>query len=199
VPEVTLVRVLDRDVYLIERFDRVIQGGKEQKVPFISGLSATQLHESAYDEWSYPRLCQAINKISNHPARDREELYKRMVFNILVNNDDDHLRNHGFIHVADNKWRLSKLFDVVPRDQQTDTFRLALVIGDFGKEASRRNALSAHEYFRLDSVRASNIWEEIETIVVNCWEKTFLESGMRQTEVDKFRNSIGVSHKLNCG
>lgn len=189
VPQILTLKTLNRDVFLIKRFDRI---SKNDFVPFFSGLTATGLHEGDYLSWSYAHLVQAIAKLSPHPEKDRIELFKRMIFNVLINNDDDHMRNHGFLHVSDNKWRLSPLYDVVPRSQKTSTFRSAMHIGTYGKEASMRNVLSACDYFGLEQKTAKEIWQELEQKVVSNWKKVFSDSGLNKKEIEIFEHCIGT-------
>lgn len=192
VPPIELLQASGRNVYLIKRFDRVIDdGGKERPLHFLSGLTAINCRETDYSEWSYQQLVQAINRQSHQPDIDRRELFKRMVFNILVNNDDDHPRNHGFLCTGNSTWRLSPLYDVVPRDQRTATFRLALQIGDFGKEASFKNVISAADYFMIGKQEALLIWDELRSIVEDNWEKTFSSAGLSDEFIERFRGSIG--------
>ena len=192
VPPIELLRANGRSVYLIKRFDRVIdERGSERPLHFLSGLTAINCRETDYNEWSYQRLVQAINRQSDQPELDRRELFRRMVFNILVNNDDDHPRNHGFISPDTSTWRLSPLYDVVPRDQRTSTFRLALNIGAFGKEASRANAISAADYFMIDKQDALTLWDELSSIIEDNWEETFSSAGLSEEFIDRFRGSIG--------
>lgn len=192
VPHIELLRANGRSVYLIKRFDRLLDdAGNEQPLHFISGLTAINCRETDYNEWSYQRLVQAINRQSDQPELDRRELFRRMVFNILVNNDDDHPRNHGFISSGTSTWQLSPLYDVVPRDQRTATFRLALQIGAFGKEASHANAISATDYFMINKQEALTIWDELCTIVEDHWEQTFSSAGLSEEFIARFRASIG--------
>jgi len=191
VPEINLTSVLKRDVYLIKRFDRKLSEQGEDPIPFISALTACNFHESDYSAWSYRALAEAIRKLSPTPSDDLIEMFRRMVFNILLNNDDDHPRNHGFLYTGKGRWKLSPLYDVVPRDQLSNTFRLALNIGNWGKEASKRNALSAAAYFGLSDVRAKKIWREMVDAVEGGWEKQFLDAGLDKKSVGRFRASIG--------
>src|SRR3989339_716311 len=86
VPTIDFVKVLNRSVYLIERFDRDKQGNP---IPFISSLSITVLVENDYNDWSYFSICNAIKKFSPNPSKDLKELFSRLVFNISVYNNDD--------------------------------------------------------------------------------------------------------------
>ncbi len=188
VPSIDLARVSNKDVFLIRRFDRDESGSP---IAYISGLTAMKLHEQEYSRWSYLALTEAIKKLSDQPEHDLTELYQRVIFNILLNNDDDHPRNHGFVHVGSNRWRLSPLFDVVPRNQLGETFRLAMNIGQYGKEASKLNVISASKYFDMTSEQAEAIWNASSDFVEQHWEQEFANAGLSEREIDSFKNSIG--------
>ncbi len=192
IPRIELTEVLGRDVYIIERFDRRLFKGEERKLLFLSGLTAGGLHESDAQHWSYQHLCDAITRISRDPKADKRELFGRMVFNILVNNDDDHPRNHGFIGDAEGGWRLSPAYDIAPRAQATLTFRLAMNVGEFGKEASRRNALSRCHHFELEAAEAEAIWARTEGSVLKKWRTIFTKAGLSAGEIEKFATSISA-------
>lgn len=74
-------------------------------------------HESEVSSFSYADLAGVIRQYGTSVRTDLHELFSRMVFNILVTNDDDHLRNHGFLGDGSGGWRLSPLYDVVPKPQ----------------------------------------------------------------------------------
>jgi serine/threonine-protein kinase HipA len=189
VPPIDKAQVSGRDVFLIERFDRVLHNDVERPIPFMSGLTATGLHEQDYTQWSYLSLCNAINKFSNDPSRDKLELFKRMVFSILVFNNDDHMRNHGFIYVGNQQWALSPLYDVVPGIINSDVYMLAMNMGDKGKEASLENALSAARYFNINDNKAKQIISEL-TNVVKHWEQRYKECGVSEQDTNKLRHSL---------
>eukprot|EP01037_Dinobryon_pediforme_P019194 gene19194-19567_t len=172
VPDVKLIKVGDRDVMLIRRFDRywisaekkynslaevvVNQPGeylsKERRLHFVSGLTMLACDEMESREKSYGDLAQGIRRYCHHSVirENNRELFTRMVYNIFVSNDDDHPRNHGFLwdpYIAG--WRLSPLYDVMPRPTRaTDRF-LFLGVGQDGRSATLDNAISAKEMFNL--------------------------------------------------
>jgi serine/threonine-protein kinase HipA len=125
----------------------------ELRLPFISALTLVGCHEREAHVQSYANIAAAVRRHA-HPAAiraDNRELFARMVFNILVSNDDDHLRNHGF--VLDPRmggWRLSPLYDVVPRPGVAFDRFLQLNVGPQGKVATLDNALAAHVAFDLE-------------------------------------------------
>jgi serine/threonine-protein kinase HipA len=186
VPELDYVKVLDRSVYLIKRFDR---DNKGNPIPFISALSATGLAENDYQDWSYFKICDAIKKLSPAPEEDLKELFSRLVFNICVYNNDDHMRNHGFLYADNNQWSLSPLYDVVPGIISTNTYALAMTFGDEGKRASVQNAMSRCGEFALDKNTAQKIVNKISKKVKN-WEKHFNSEGVKADDIERLRNSF---------
>lgn len=191
VPEIALGKVAQRDVFYIKRFDREAAN----KFPFISALSLCGWDENSYGDWSYPLLCEALIKIGKNKKyieNDLKELFKRVAYNIAVNNDDDHPRNHG-VYFYQGAWRLSPLYDVVSKDVQTQTFSLAMEIGVNRREASGINLVSACEYFRISKVEAENLVEEVFSFVTENWKKYFSEAGLQKKEIAGFE--IAMSKK----
>lgn len=103
-----LVLVDGRGVAVIERFDR--DGG--ERIPFVS--AATLLGLLPDDAGSYTRLADAIRAHGHEVAADLAELWRRLVFSILIGNVDDHMRNHGFLLQAPGAWALSPAYDINP-------------------------------------------------------------------------------------
>ncbi len=189
VPPIDKTNVSGRDVFLIERFDRLCDQEGERPIHFISGLTATGLHEQDYTQWSYLSLCTAINQLSADPNKDRLELFKRMVFNILVFNNDDHMRNHGFIYAGNKQWELSPLYDVVPGIIHSDTYKLALNIGEYGKEASVANAQSIAKYFDIADETARQVIDALSEQVQD-WETHYRDCGVSIEDINKLRHSF---------
>ncbi|WP_263854273.1 HipA domain-containing protein [Pseudomonas huaxiensis] len=96
----------------------------------------------------------------NIPEGDRQELFKRICFNILVGNDDDHPKNTAVIF-TNGGWRLSPLYDVVPTTEGQAPSRLAMGIGRYGHELSRRNLLSQVGHFGLTEAEATAVINEV--------------------------------------
>jgi serine/threonine-protein kinase HipA len=187
VPQVRVQDIGGKSVLLIRRFDRYwqtpdatlgadtalhetlpSQGLAEQRLPFVSGLTLVACDEFESRLKGYSDLALAV-RATIHPSRiraDSEELFGRMVFNIFVSNDDDHLRNHGF--VRDPRllgWRLSPLYDVVPRPGVAFERQLHLQVGAQGKLATLDNAMSAYSAFTPQRPTAiaiiRRIWGEL--------------------------------------
>ena len=120
-----------------------------------------------------------------------------MTFNIFVSNDDDHLRNHGFLWDARLPgWRLSPLYDVLPRPSHASERFLHLGVGPQGRLATLDNALAAHERFTLSLAAACELIDDVWR-VVRQWRVHLTEAGVPATEQDKiapaFRHIDDVS------
>ncbi len=151
-----------RTVLLLKRFDRIfdVDLQKYRRIPTLSALSLlnTSWLPRDADGWSYPLLAQAMLQF-NIPIEDIHELYKRMIFNALLGNDDDHPKNHAFYFI-DHQWKLAPLYDVVPNLEFHPT-RLALKMGIQGEVINRENVLSMHDAFALTLVEATQIVDEV--------------------------------------
>jgi serine/threonine-protein kinase HipA len=186
VPPVRLEKILGQDIYLIERFDRVPEGEDYRRLPFISGLTIIGAHESESPQQSYRRLAEQLRIFGSDPVKDAKELRRRMVFNILCNNNDDHLRNHGFLW--DGKgWRLSPAYDIVPAPQVALERDLAIGVGRNGRRATLRNALSDVASFGLSREDAVATARDMQQTVKNAWEDLFRRHGFTPAEIERLR------------
>jgi serine/threonine-protein kinase HipA len=171
----------------------------EKRLGFVSGLTLVACEEMESPDKSYADLAQAIRRYC-HPSVIREnnrELFERLVFNIFVSNDDDHLRNHGF--VWDPRlpgWRLSPLYDVMPRASLAFERRLHLGVGPEGRSATLDNAFAGRETFTLSSDAAgqsiAKIWRTVRE-----WKVHFEEYEVPADQIQKiapaFRHIDDVS------
>ena len=185
VPPLDFRCVLDRDIYLIERFDRIPHGNWLERRPFASGLTMLGAHESEVSSFSYADLAGAIRQFGTEVRQDLHELFRRMLLNILVTNDDDHLRNHGFLFDGEG-WRLSPLYDVVPKPQLGLERRLVLGVGPEGRNATIENALAGAAVFDLGHDDAKAIAEDMSRTVATRWEQLFTEAGISAADRKRF-------------
>lgn len=186
IPRVRLEKVLGQDVYLIERFDRVQGENVIGRVPFISGLTITGAHESESSRQSYRRLAEQLRLFGADFRRDARELWRRMVFNILINNNDDHLRNHGFLW-GGKGWHLSPGYDIVPFPQVSLERDLAIGVGSNGRQATLKNALSEIASFGLTRAEAVRIAKAMQKKVKAKWEYLGKKIGFTTTEIERLR------------
>lgn len=104
-----IVMVDDQPVAVIRRFDR---SPEQNRIPYISG--ATLLQARRDDEHSYTEIVEVMRAKCENIVDDVRQLWRRLVFNYLINNVDDHLQNIGFLYVGNNLWRLAPAFDLNP-------------------------------------------------------------------------------------
>lgn len=183
IPEVRIVTVGDKDIYLARRFDREKAKDGWLRRGFVSGLSLMQWDERDRLRWDYASMADTMRRYM--AVDDIQELYRRMIFNILVRNTDDHPRNHGFL-LDKVRITLSPAYDIVPAPAHpgvgTD-FRLAMTVGENGREATLENALSRAERFGLAKGEAQVIIEQLlET--TGEWREHFVECGVSVRNVD---------------
>lgn len=94
----------NRDVLLVKRFDRIKQDSSYRRARMLSALTLLRAEDShlSRDKWSYVLLVEELRRISSQPAQDAGELFRRMCFNALISNTDDHPRNHAVIALDTN-------------------------------------------------------------------------------------------------
>lgn len=168
-------------VAVIQRFDRDEADGR---IPYQS--AASLLQASREEDRSYTEIADAICTHGQAPTQDLRQLWRRLVFNLLVTNVDDHLQNHGFLHVAHGQWRLAPAFDINPfpdKDRESKTW---LSERD-GPITDVRMLLARASYFALDEQQALTVLGEVHAAVSN-WRNLALgpEVGLRATELDDF-------------
>ncbi|CAA7627619.1 type II toxin-antitoxin system HipA family toxin [Magnetospirillum sp. SS-4] len=182
-PEHELIRVADKPVLLSRRFDRV--GGA--RVPFLSALSMMGLKDG--DHGSYPELVDVLTQYGAGAARDAHELYRRMIFNILISNVDDHLRNHGFLWAGQAGWTLSPAYDLNPTP--TDMRRRILTTNITLDEGTcdLELALSVAGYFGLGMAAAKAIVKEVAASTAT-WRDVAAALGARSTEIRRMESAF---------
>ena len=102
-------------------------------------LSLLDLDETSM-EGSYLQIAAVLRQHGSAHLRDREELFRRMLFNVLCGNRDDHLKNHALLHDG-NGWRLSPAFDIVPQTGIVEPVQ-AIAVGTLGGIPTIENCLS---------------------------------------------------------
>lgn len=193
VPPTDLVQLADgRAVMLIERFDRKAMGEDFVRRHAVSALTLLGKDESESLGARYEEISERLGSfgVNGRVQADRNELYGRIAFNILVSNDDDHLRNHAFVwDEAGKGWRLSPLYDVVPRPQVAVERYLHLSVGPRGRLATLDNLLEAHGDFGLLKREAAAIIERVASATRE-WRVFFEELGVPEQECNKVASAF---------
>jgi serine/threonine-protein kinase HipA len=180
-------RLIDSDgipVTLIRRFDRTVKG----RLMYVSAATLLGVDVSGPTEHTYTEIVDAIRQHGADAQSDIEELWRRIAFSILISNVDDHLHNHGFLHVAKDQWRLSPAFDINPfpdRQRELKTW----ISEDVGPAASIDALMAIAAYFKLDKHGALQILAEVER-TVSTWRVRGRELGMSPGEIEQFADAF---------
>jgi serine/threonine-protein kinase HipA len=174
-----IVRVAGKDILLIKRFDREKAAAGYLRHRMVSALTVLRSDDDplARTNWSYLQLADELRRWVKEPLADLEELFRRIIFNALISNVDDHPRNHALIAPGVN-WLLSPAYDLTPTPMISMEKRdLALEVGDYNRYANRENLLSQCARFRLTRERAGALIDEMKTIVAARWRALVLKAG----------------------
>ncbi len=181
----TLVMSDDTPVAVIERFDR---GKSGARIMYVSAATLLGVDTSRPDEHTYGEIVEALRRDGASTQADIDELWRRIAFSILITNTDDHLHNHGFLHVEAGKWRLSPAFDVNPfpdRDRELKTW----ITSETGPAMTIEALLSATEYFAIPMTRARKILRDVEG-AVEAWRDIAADIGMTDDEVTEYADAF---------
>jgi len=168
-------------VAVISRFDRF--DGK--RLMYLSARSLMQA--SPEEQYTYLDIADAIRQHSSQAAKDLEELWRRMVFNILINNVDDHLNNHGFLHVAHGQWKLAPAFDLNPFPDKERALK-TWVSKDAGESASIAEAMKVSNLFGL-SASAARVLDEVRG-AVGAWKTVARDIGMTDVDIRSYESAF---------
>jgi serine/threonine-protein kinase HipA len=183
VPDARLLEVAGRPVALIKRFDR--RGN--QRIPFLSAMSLLGLNDG--DDATYTDIAEIIRMYSSEPIEDLHELWRRVVFNVLIGNLDDHPRNHGFLYDRDDKWRLSPVYDLNPVPLEEKARELTTWISEEGPDADLGQARRAAKFFALNDEQAETIIGEV-SAALRGWRNNARQLGMNAANIAIYATAI---------
>ncbi len=182
VAESRLELVAGRDAILVKRFDREKTAGGYTRARMVSALTLLRADEGQRERWSYVVLAEELRRISADARRDAAELFRRMVFNALISNIDDHPRNHAVI-APGRGWRLSPAYDLTPATPVSlDRRDLAMTAGDLGRWANAKNLVSQAPRFLISSDGASRIVDDMEALVRARWYEIARACGVSEAD-----------------
>jgi len=177
------LRDSDSPIALIRRFDR--RG--ETRIPYMSARTA--LDWQGDEGGFYTDIADVIRQISSKPVDDLHELWRRIIFTILVSNKDDHLKNHGFIYAGGDRWRLSPAFDINPSPSRHRVLETGIVQGG-SFDASLDIALDACEFFDLAPADAKQQVLEMAKTITKKWKQTLRDEGCSTADVQSYANAF---------
>lgn len=187
-----IVKVAARPVLILRRFDRT---GAARR-PFLSAMS--MLGAGDREPRSYLEIADAIQQHGAAPIEDLQELWRRIVFSVLISNTDDHLRNHGFLHAGSQGWRLSPAYDLNPVPLLFRPRILSTFIDERSGEASLDLALSVAKYFRLSMAEARQMAGDAAR-AVSGWRATARAVGVPAAEMDLMASAFDHADLAQAG
>lgn len=185
VQEWSLHKAGKKNVIVLKRFDR----NGDTRIPFLSAMSMLNAIDNDSQTHSYLDIADAIRQNGATPKEDLKELWKRIVFSILISNTDDHLRNHGFLYVNEAGWKLSPLYDVNPSCDNKNV--LSTYITETDNSQSLDLALEVCEYFEISIENAKTIILDMKNKIKN-WKTVAKQFGLSKSEIDKMEVAFKI-------
>ena len=171
-------------VAIIERFDRATN---QRRIPFIS--AQTMLNASKATGGTYVDLADAIRQYSASANTELHDLFRRIAFNILVSNTDDHLKNHGFLYDGKGGWRMAPAYDINPSPQRQKTLKTA--IADPQDPSASLDLLLEHAfYFEMSEDDAIRTMSHMAETIESHWEYLAKDTGMTRAEIHAYRDAF---------
>lgn len=180
VPDCRLINCGSKMVLLVKRFDITPNGGRRHMVSFQTLLKAEDWYEA-----SYTHLFEVVARYGAHPETDLPALYRHMVFNGLIGNTDDHLKNFWMLHDS-RGYFLSPAFDLLPDIHQRREHVLS-----FGYEGHSPPGVEGLKLFgkRLGISKPQVTVEEVESSVSSCLE-FFPAAGIEPTIAERLKSAV---------
>lgn len=181
-PPARVLRLSDRGhTFAVRRFDRTAASRR------LYTSAMTRLARNDSESASYLEIVEAIESggASTQIGPQLEQLFRRVLFNVLIGNRDDHLRNHGFLRQG-NGWVLSPAFDVNPNPEKTDH---VLALDGDDRSPDSAPVIATRDFYRLTAVRSAQIEQEVRG-AVRGWAGLARQLGLRNAEIELMRDVI---------
>jgi serine/threonine-protein kinase HipA len=184
VAEWGLEEVEGRTIVTLRRFDR----DGDVRIPFLSAMSMLEAQDG--QTGSYVEIADAIRRHSAAPTADLRELWRRMVFTVLISNTDDHLRNHGFLYVGTQGWTLSPAYDLnpVPADVRPRVLSTAILHGD-DRSAAIELAYEAAGHFGIALSEARRMARKVARAVAK-WRNVARALGASKNDCERMASAF---------
>jgi len=181
------LRKSQNPVAIIKRFDRSANGRRH----YISAQSFlnTRHRDSTY----YTDVADMMRTYTADPVAQTQELYSRLLFDCLIKNQDNHLRNHGFLYAGKtNQWVLSPAFDINPVPSKGHTLETGISELS-GNEGSIEAAIEAAPFFEIDPNDAALRAKEMAQTISDNWKHMFRQQGVTTASISAY--SPAFEHK----
>jgi len=181
-PDWRIEKIAGRNVLLLRRFDR--RGN--MRVPFLSAMSL--LNAADNEPHSYMEIADSLRQYGAKAEEDCAQLWRRIVFSILISNSDDHLRNHGFLYET-NGWRLSPAYDMNPFPVDIKPRILTTAIDEEDGTASLELAFAVAAHFGVKTEKARQMVREVGAAVAS-WRETATAIGLSNSEIERMASAF---------
>jgi serine/threonine-protein kinase HipA len=199
VAETQVIRLADANAIAVRRFDRE----QDRRIHSMSAGTAIRAATAsgAEPDMGYPELARILRRVGmtqdDMNQRDARELFRRMVFNILVDNTDDHEKNHSLLVVNpfDNgRLKLAPAYDVLPTNSGQGYQEF--ICGAQGRESTLENAMSQCNAFGLLPAEAA---AEVATVIdiVNTWQEHFAQAGVTVRDIASLADRLDGEELLS--
>ena len=179
VPPVQLTKAVNKDVLLIKRFDRVPKGKKWARKAMVSALTLLGLDEMMARYASYEDFAEIIRYRFTSPKRTLEELFSRLVFNILCGNTDDHARNHAAFWDG-NELTLTPAYDICPQLRSGNEASQGMLIAGSNNLSQLKTCLESAHNFHLSNSEARSIFEKQIAVIEQNWDTVCEEAELSE-------------------
>ena len=182
-PTHDLIDVAGKKVMLSRRFDR--QGAN--RIPFLSAMAMMGARDG--ERGSYPEMVDVLAEHGAQGKTDAHAIYRRVVFNVLISNVDDHLRNHGFLWSGKTGWSLSPAYDLnpVPTDLKARVLTTNIDLDEGTCSLDLLEAVSG--FFALTLAQARAVIKEVASVTAT-WRDTARALGARDAEIDRMASAF---------
>ncbi len=182
-PQHELIDVAGKKVMLSRRFDR----NGALRIPFLSAMAMMGARDG--ERGSYPEIVDALAEHGAQGKADSQALYRRVVFNVLISNVDDHLRNHGFLWLGRAGWSLSPAYDLNPVPADIKARVLTTNINLDEGTCSLDLLEEASGYFALRLAEARAVIKDVATVTAT-WRETAKAVGARSAEINRMASAF---------
>ena len=138
---------------------------------------------------TYLEIADAIRRHGAHPTNDLTALWRRIAFNVLTSNTDDHLRNHGFLYAGNTGWVLSPAYDLNPMPADLKPRFLSTAIDLDDTQASIELAVETAPYYDLSTDEASRIARELAERVGR-WRDVATRLGLARPAIERMASAF---------
>ncbi|WP_155323677.1 type II toxin-antitoxin system HipA family toxin [Desulfosarcina ovata] len=181
VAPVRLARAANKDVLLIERFDRVPKGGKWARKSMVSALTLLGLDEMMARYASYETFSEIIRHRFTDPRHTLKELFSRLGFNILCGNTDDHARNHAAFWDG-RALTLTPAYDICPQGRAGNEASQAMLIAGNNNLSQIKTCLQTAHNFLLSEEEAREIFANLVAVIEEHWQTVCQEASLNDVD-----------------